>query len=88
MNTWILRILNCSVFSSEDRCEVITTCGTKEEIGLREDVEWEGCDPIVNTSTLWTRQSKRNLQRILKNAEGERPGQGIIVVLTLREVSI
>lgn len=28
-------------FSSEDRCEVINTHGTKEENGQGEDVEWE-----------------------------------------------
>lgn len=41
MNSWVLRILNCSVFSSEDRCEVVSTFGTKEENGQGKDVEWE-----------------------------------------------
>lgn len=40
MNTWVLRILNCSVFSSEDNVK-LSTHGTKEENGQGEDVEWE-----------------------------------------------
>lgn len=42
MNTLILRVLNCGGFLSEDRCEDLTTCGTKEEICQGENVGRRG----------------------------------------------
>lgn len=70
----------------EDRCQVITIYGAKEETGQAENVEWEGWGLSAHWHFI-DRQSKRSLQRILKHTERKETSQGT-VVLTLREVNV
>lgn len=71
-NIWILKgfELVC-VSSSEDRYEVITTYGAKEDILIRERL-WSGKKGKNGALVNIYGQSKRSLQRILKNTEREK----------------